>query len=188
MHPPAEKLGAATGEERERLRRGCVRRKWSSCGAVEDTTERRPQYVIARTTIGRVVHEQMDHGDDGKSRTCRGVGDWGPTTIGVPAKDARVGREAYRPQSIRARRELHAARRHMEDVGPARCIQLVRPMEEARERQSGYALPPSAHPRRHPHPDCRSPLTLIVALRLVLLLAPQQRRRRPGCDVGVVGG
>jgi hypothetical protein len=26
-----------------------------------------------------------------------------------------------------------------------------------------YALPPSAYPRRHSHPDCRSPLTLIVA-------------------------
>ena len=28
---------------------------------------------------------------------------------------------------------------------------------------SGYALPPSDYPRRHSHPDCRSPLTLIVA-------------------------
>jgi hypothetical protein len=29
--------------------------------------------------------------------------------------------------------------------------------------QSGYALPPLAYPRRHSHPDCRSPLTLIAA-------------------------
>src|SRR5712672_3131674 len=28
---------------------------------------------------------------------------------------------------------------------------------------AGFALPPSAYPRRHSHPDCRSPLTLIVA-------------------------
>ena len=27
----------------------------------------------------------------------------------------------------------------------------------------GLRLPPSAYPRRHSHPDCRSPLTLIVA-------------------------
>jgi hypothetical protein len=31
------------------------------------------------------------------------------------------------------------------------------------ERLKGYALPPSPHPRRPSHPDCRSVLTLIVA-------------------------
>jgi hypothetical protein len=32
-----------------------------------------------------------------------------------------------------------------------------------------YALPPSAYPRRHSHPDCRAPLTLIVARHYALI-------------------
>ena len=42
------------------------------------------------------------------------------------------------------------------------CAQPLRPPDRA-SPGSGYALPPSAYPRRHSHPDCRSILTLIVA-------------------------
>src|SRR6266705_4862966 len=49
--------------------------------------------------------------------------------------------------------------------------------------RSGYALPPSAYPRRHSHPDCRSILTLIVAGQVgrvigVLTLTPYDFWRR----------
>ena len=42
----------------------------------------------------------------------------------------------------------------------------------------GHALPPSDDPRRHSHPDCRSPLTLIVARQSCL--KPSRVRSAPG--------
>jgi hypothetical protein len=64
-------------------------------------------------------------------------------------------------------------------------------------RRSGYALPPSAHPRRQSHPDCRSRLILIVAPHrdmLKILAAPRldenfcrEAQRRRDFAIGTPG-
>jgi hypothetical protein len=60
------------------------------------------------------------------------VADRSPAAICVPAED--LAGELQAAHSVRARGQLHAARRHMEDVCSARWIEHVRPLEEARER------------------------------------------------------
>jgi hypothetical protein len=67
-----------------------------------------------------------------------GVADRGPATIGVPAED--LAGEAQAAHGVGARGKLHAARRHLEDVCPARCIEHVRPLEKARERLAILAV------------------------------------------------
>src|SRR5215467_7474603 len=85
-----------------------------------------------------VVHETVDQSDQGDAR-ARGVADRGPATIGVPAVDSPVA-EAQASHGVHARGELHAPRRHVEDVRTAGGVEHVRPLEEAGERLAVLAI------------------------------------------------
>jgi len=73
----------------------------------------------------------MNEADNRKAR-AGSVADRGPATISVPAED--VGGEAQAAHSVHARSKLHTTRWHLEDLCSARCVEHVRPLEEARER------------------------------------------------------
>jgi hypothetical protein len=80
----------------------------------------------------------MNHADDREVRPDGGVDNRGLATIGVSAQDL-VG-EAQAPHGVRARGQLHAPRRHLEDVRSAGRIENVRSFEEARERLAVLAV------------------------------------------------
>src|SRR6516162_4963924 len=79
----------------------------------------------------------MNEADNRKAR-AGSVADRGPATISVPAEDL-VG-EAQAAQSVHARSKLHATCWHLEDLCSARCVEHVRPLEEARERLAVLAV------------------------------------------------
>jgi hypothetical protein len=81
----------------------------------------------------------MNEADDREARASR-VADRGPAAIRGPAED--LAGELEAAHSVRAGGQLHAARRHLEDVCSARGVEHVRPLEEARER---LAVPAVAH-------------------------------------------
>src|SRR6516165_6150047 len=80
----------------------------------------------------------MNYADDREARPGGGVRNRGPATIAVPAQNL-VG-EAQAPHDVRARGELHAPGRHLEDVRSAGRVEHVRPLEETRERLAVLAV------------------------------------------------
>jgi hypothetical protein len=74
----------------------------------------------------------------GKRGPAGGIGNRRPATIGVPAQDL-VG-EAQTPHGVRARGELHAPGRHLEDVRSAGRVEHVRPLKKTRERLAVLAV------------------------------------------------
>jgi hypothetical protein len=115
-----------------------------------DATERWAERFVAGTTAGFGTHERMDQGDNREARAGGGVGDRSSTTIGVPAQDLRVVAEAQAPEGVRPRGEPHAARRHLENVRPARRVEHIRSIEKKRERLAILAVAdkPEASGRR----------------------------------------
>jgi hypothetical protein len=79
----------------------------------------------------------MNEADNREAR-AGSVADRSPATISVPAED--LAGEAQAAHSVRARGKLHAARWHLKDVCSARCVEHVRPREEARERLAVLAV------------------------------------------------
>jgi len=79
----------------------------------------------------------MNQADNREARASS-VADRGPATIGVPAED--LAGEAQAAHSVPARGKLHAASWHLENVCSARCVEHVRPLEEARERLTVLAV------------------------------------------------
>src|SRR5262249_19612527 len=62
-----------------------------------------------------------------------------PATVRIPTIDS-LACEPQAPHSVRARGELHAPWRHLEDVRAAGCVEDVRPLKEARERLAILAV------------------------------------------------
>src|SRR5262245_17757256 len=79
----------------------------------------------------------MNQADNWEARASS-VADRGPATIGVPAED--LAGEAQAAHSVRARGKPQASRWHLENVCSARCVEHVRPLEEARERLTVLAI------------------------------------------------
>ena len=79
----------------------------------------------------------MNEADNREAR-AGSIADRGSATISVPAED--LAGEAQAAHSVRARCKPHAARWHLEDVCPGRCVEHVRPLEEARERLAVLAV------------------------------------------------
>src|SRR6202011_454215 len=102
------------------------------------TAEGRTEHLVSGTTVGPVVHEGMNHADDRETRPRGGVGNRRPATFGVPAQD--LAGEAQASHGVRARGELHAPGRHVEDVRSACGVEHVRPIEETRERPAVLAV------------------------------------------------
>src|SRR5215813_9929089 len=137
-HPPAEHLRCAADRDPERRRRGRRRRERPDGGAFVDSAKGRAEHHVSGMAVRLVVHETVDQSDQGDAR-ARGVADRGPATIGVPAVDSPVA-EAQASHGVHARGELHAPRRHLEDVRAAGGVEHVRPLEEARERLAILAV------------------------------------------------
>ena len=97
-----------------------------------------PSTSSRESTVGLMVHEGMNQRDNREARPGGGVANRGPATIGVPAQHL-VG-EAQAPHGVRARGELHAPGRHLEDVRSAGRVEHVRPLEETRERLAVLAV------------------------------------------------
>jgi hypothetical protein len=133
--PPAEKRWHAQGNEAQRARRRRVRRQRPDRGALEDSAKGRAERLIPGTAVSIKAHERMNEADNREARTGR-VADWGAATISIPTEDpAGEMQAAYR---VRACCKLHAARRHMENIRAACCIEHVRSFEETRK---GLAVP-----------------------------------------------
>ena len=107
-------------------------------GTFVDAAERRTEHLVPGTTVGLVIHEGKNDADDREVRPGGGVGNRGPATIGVPAQN--LVREAQAPKGVRARGELHAPGRHLEDVCPAGRVEHVRSLEETGERLAVLAV------------------------------------------------
>jgi hypothetical protein len=135
--PPAEKRWHAEGNEAQRARRRRVRRERPGRGALEDSTKGSAEHLISGTTAGIEAHERMNESDNREARTGS-VADRGAATISVPTED--LAGEMQAAHRVRARRELHAARWHMENICSACCIEHVRSLEEARKRLAVLAV------------------------------------------------
>ena len=144
--PPAKHHGRAASEDPERRRRSRIRRERPDGGAFEDAAERQAEDLVSGTTVGLVVHERMNDGDDREARSCGGVGDRSPTTIRVPPKDL-VG-ERQTPHRIHASGDPHAPGRHLEDVRSAGGVEHVRTSDETSERLTVLAVADEAEAGR----------------------------------------
>jgi len=100
-------------------------------GTFVDAAERRAEGLVAGPAVSLVAHEGMNEAEKRKPRVGGGVGERGPATLRVPAEHL-VG-EAQRPHGVSAHGQLHASRRHLENVVPARCIEDIRPFKKTRE-------------------------------------------------------
>jgi hypothetical protein len=134
--PPAEKRWR--GERRARASAVEARSAGAAeCGALEDSAKGRAEHLISRSAVGIMAHESMNEAHDREAR-AGSVGDRSPAAIGVPAED--LAGEMQAAHGIRASGKLHAARWHMEDVCPARCIEHVPPIENVRKRLAVLAV------------------------------------------------
>jgi len=89
----------------------------------------------------------MNEADKREARTGS-VADRVFATISIPAVD--LAGEAQATHGVRARGQFHAAHGHLEDICSARCIERVRPREEARERLAVVTVADEAETRVRP--------------------------------------
>ena len=78
------------------------------------------------------------NGADNREARTGSVADRRPTTISVPTED--LAGELQATHSVLARSKLHATSWHLENVCSARCVERIRPPEEARERLAAPAV------------------------------------------------
>ena len=103
---------------------------------------------------------------------------WGPTGVVIKASDELTPEQRifsarsppYKPRLARGLVSFIFSQRQYAIVCGATIRMRLAPGVDC--RRSGSALPPSAHPRRQSHPDCRSRLILIVAPHVTLFIWP----------------
>jgi len=100
-----------------------------------DSAKGRAEHHVSGMAVPLMIHETVNQSDRRDAR-AGGVADRGPATVAVPAVDSPVA-EAQTSHGVHARGELHAPRRHLEDVRAAGCVQHVRPLEEAGGPRAG---------------------------------------------------
>jgi hypothetical protein len=112
-----------------------------------------------------------------------------PPAISVPAED--LAGEAQAAHSVRARCKPHAAGWHLEDVCPGRCVEHVRPLEEARERLAVLAVADEAKAgvrrnfaRDTAHAAAPAAKREVLSTTLAVHRRSGQTRRRRGMSMG----